>query len=384
MKLHTPEFAADPRRAFDELRRLHGPVAPVELADGVPAMLVLGYREALRILADPDHFPADPHAWQHTVGEQCPVLPLMEWGPSGSHTTHRAAYVAAMASIDQYRLRGAVEAAAIPLINSFCETGQADLLAQFARPLTLKVLDELIGLPAPLAVKAGAALADLTETADADTSDLADRRFQAVLAEAVAAARTHPGRHVISALIDHPANFEDAVIVEQVAKLYAMGAEPTWNLIVNALVLMASDNYFHEGLLTGSLQLRDAIDEVLFSDPPMATGCPRFPQHPQVIANGWLPADQPVLIAITACNNDPAVGGDRTGNRSHLAWGIGAHACPAQSVAAIIVREALEQLLDALPDIKLSVPLNELAWQPSAFHRAPVAVPVTFPISPPL
>ncbi|MFE3188048.1 cytochrome P450 [Nocardia sp. NPDC059240] len=384
MKLHAPEFAADPHRALDELRRTHGPVAPVELADGVPATLVLGYREALRILADPEHFPADPHAWQTTVGAQCPVLPLMEWGPAGSPTAHRAAYVAAMAGIDQYRLRGAVEAAAIPLINSFCEAGQADLLAQYARPLTLDVLNELIGLPAPLAAKAGAALADLTETADATSSDLADRRFQEVLAEAVATARAHPGRQVISALIEHPANFEDRVIVEQVAKLYAMGAEPTWNLIVNALVLMASDNYFHEGLLTGSLQLRDAIDEVLFSDPPMANGCPRYPQHPQVIANGWLPADQPVLIAITACNNDPAVSGDRTGNRSHLAWGIGAHACPAQSVAAIIVREALEQLLDALPDIKLSVPLAELAWQPSAFHRAPVTVPVTFPVSPPL
>ncbi|WP_157514237.1 cytochrome P450 [Nocardia concava] len=357
---------------------------PVELAPGVPAALVLSYRDALRILGDPEHFPADPRAWQNTIPEHCPVMPLMEWGPIGTDPELRSAYVAAMAGIDQYRLRGAVEAAATPLINSFCQAGKADLLTEYARPLTLRVLNDLIGLPAELGAKAGAALANLTEAADAAASDLADRRFQDILAEAIAARRAHRSHDVISTLIDHPANFEDLVIVEQIAKLYAMGAEPTWNLIVNALVLMASDHNFHDGLLTGSLQLRDAIDEALFSDPPLANACPRFPQHPQVIGNVWIPADQPVLISITACNNDPAVDGDRTGNRSHLAWGVGAHTCPAQPIASIIVQEALEQLLDALPDIKLSVPLDRLAWQPNAFHRAPATVPVTFPSSPPL
>ncbi|MEU1432173.1 cytochrome P450 [Nocardia sp. NPDC005746] len=388
MKLHSPEFAADPHRAYEDLRRRYGPVAPIELAAGIPAVLVLGYREALRILGDPERFPADSRAWEETIPESCPVMPIMEWGPVESsdkgRSTHRSAYLAAMADIDQYRLLDTVESAAVPLINSFCGVGQADLLADYARPLTLRVLNELMGLPLVLGAEAGAALMDLIEATDTAAADLAERRFRAVLAESVAIRRRSPDRDVTSTLIGHAAGFADAEIVEQLAELYAMGAESTWNLIVSALVLMADDTSFHDDVLAGSLQLRDAIDKVLFTDPPLANACPRYPQQPQLVGSSWLPANQPVLISITACNNDPAVSGDHTGNRSHLAWGSGAHTCPAQPIASIIARGALDQLLDALPDIKLAVPLSELPWRTSTFHRAPVTVPVTFPPSLPL
>ncbi|MGW4350985.1 cytochrome P450 [Nocardia sp. NPDC004582] len=363
-------------------------MAPIELADGTPATLILGYREALRILGDPEHFPADPRAWEPTIPEGCPVMPVMEWGPVDAADTggptHRAAYLAAMAAIDQYRLRGTVESAAVPLINSFCGIGHADLLADYARPLTLRVVNDLIGLSSALGAEAGAALTDLIEATDATAADIADRRFRATLAELVATKRRAPDRDVVSTLIGHAAGFTDDEIVEQLTKLYAMGAEPTWNLIVSALVLMADDAGFHDDLLGGSLQLRDAIDKVLFTDPPLANACPRYPRQPQVVGNAWLPANQPVLIGITACNTDPAVSGDHTGNRSHLAWGSGAHTCPAQPIASIIAREALDQLLDALPDITLAIPLAELPWRSSAFHRAPLRVPVTFPASLPL
>lgn len=388
MNLHSPAFAADPHRAYEDLRRRYGPVAPIELATGVPATLILGYREALRILGDPEHFPADPRAWEPSIPEGCPVMPIMEWGPVESagagRSTHRAAYLAAMADVDQYRLRGTVESVSVPLINSFCRTGHADLLADYARPLTVRVLNELIGLPPVLGAEAGAALMDLIEATDTAASDLADRRFRAILAELVTTKRRSPDRDVASTLIGHATGFDDGEIVEQLTKLYAMGAEPTWNLIVSALILMADDASFHDDLLAGSLQLRDAIDKVLFTDPPLANACPRYPRQPQVVGNAWLPANQPVLISITASNNDPAVSGDHTGNRSHLAWGSGANACPAEPIASIIAREALDQLLDALPDIKLAVPLTELPWRPGAFHRAPVRVPVTFPPSLPL
>ncbi|MVU80405.1 cytochrome P450 [Nocardia sp. ET3-3] len=361
VKLQSPEFAADPTRAYEDLRRRYGPVAPIELADGVPATLVLGYREALRILGDPEHFPADPRGRQY-----------------------RSAYLAAVAEIDQYRLRSTVESAAMPLINGFCGAGYADLLADYARPLTLIVLSDLIGFPPRLRTEAGAALLDLAEAADTATSDLAERQFRTVLAELVAVKRDSPGRDVVSTLIGHADAFDDTEIVDQLTRLCVMGAEPTWNLIVNTLVLMADDTGFHDDLMAGSLQLRDAIDSVLFTDPPLANACPRFPQQPQVIASSLLPANQPVLISITACNNDPAVSGDHTGNRSHLAWGRGPHTCPAQPIASIIAREALDQLLDALPEIKLAIPLTDLPWRPSTFHRAPAAVPVTFPPSLPV
>ncbi|WP_157556149.1 cytochrome P450 [Nocardia acidivorans] len=388
MRLYTEEFAAEPRRYFDDLRGQHGAAAQVHLAAGVPATLVIGYREALHVLSDSDRFPTDHRAWQSALPDDCPVLPIMEWGPANSDSDERSrtrgAYLTAIDGIDLHALRAAVEAAAVPLINSFCGSGSADLLGSYARPLTTHVLDELLGFPPDSRRMIHTAMSVLTETADPEIANQGEQLIRKTVGEIVTAKRHAPANDMISRLLTHPAGFDDAEVVEQVAELYVMGSEPTWNLIVNALLSMATDPQFHDDLLSGTLLVRDAIDAVLFLDPPVRNGCPRFPRQPQIIGNVWLPADQPVVISLTACNNDPAVGGDRAGNRSHLAFGAGEHSCPAQSVATLIAQEAIDQLLDALPEIALAVPIEELSWHPSTFHRAPVAVPVTFPPSPPL
>ena len=148
---------------------------------------------------------------------------------------------------------------------------------------------------------------------------------------------------------------------------------------------MLTDDRFGGDMLGGSLSTRDALDEVLFNDPPMANFAMSYPRQPILIDTTWLPADQPVLISFAGCNNDPEIaGGDRTGNRSHLAWGAGPHACPARSVAYLVAQTAIDELLDALPDLTLAVPKHDISWRPGPFHRAMVALPVEFPISPAL
>ena len=60
--LYGPEFAADPHRVYDELRA-HGPAAPIELAPGVEATLVVQDEAALRVLQNPALFARDPRRW---------------------------------------------------------------------------------------------------------------------------------------------------------------------------------------------------------------------------------------------------------------------------------------------------------------------------------
>jgi cytochrome P450 len=105
-----------------------------------------------------------------------------------------------------------------------------------------------------------------------------------------------------------------------------------------------------------------------------------YPRQPILINDVWLPAHQPVLVSMAACNNDPAIrADDHTGNRSHLAWGVGPRACPAQSLAYMVAQEAIDQLLDALPEMQ--VPDDSPTWRPGPFHRSLAALPVTFPPS---
>ncbi|MEU4345639.1 cytochrome P450 [Nocardia sp. NPDC023852] len=386
--LYSEAFAADPHQVYREMHRRYGSLAPVELAPGVPATLVIGYHTALRILNDPDHFPHDSRTWQTDVPSDCPVLPMLEWRPAvirndgPTHTRYRQAIVAGIEEIDLFALHATVEQIAIPLINTFCEDGSADLISQYALPLSFAVINAMLGCPPEIGQRAATGLAAMFEGVDADKGNA---MFSQAMFDLVTLKRAEPGNDIVSGLLQHPANLDDEEMIHQVLCLYGAGIEPTQNLIVNTLRLMLTDDRFGAGLLGGSLSTRDALDEVLFTDPPLSNYCVSFPKQPMLIDGVWLPAHQPVVVSMAGCNNDPSINsGEYTDNRAHLAWSLGPHACPARSVAYMIAQDAIDQLLDALPDMRLAVAAQELVWRPGPLHRALAALPIVFPESPPL
>lgn len=392
VSLYSPEFAADPHHAYREMRQRWGPLAPVELAPGVPATLVVGYNTAVRILNDPEHFPADPRTWQQNVPSGCPVLPIMEWRPTASRNAgpdflrYRQAITASIDKVDLYALQATVEQIAIPLINSFCQAGSADLIGQYVFPLTFGAVNALLGCPPEIGQRVAAGMAALVEAVDAENGN---KTISEAILELVNLKRAAPGDDITSLLLQHRAQLDEEEMVHQVAGHYGAGIEFQLNLISNTLLLILTDDRLGGGVLGGNLSTRDALDQVLFNDPPLANFLTTYPRQPILIDNVWLPAHQPVLISMAACNNDPAIrAGDRIedhpGNRSHLAWGIGQHACPAQTLAYLIAQEAIDQLLDALPEIQLALPDGKPTWRPGPFHRALTALPVTFPPSAPL
>ncbi|MET8873274.1 cytochrome P450 [Nocardia sp. NPDC004604] len=388
VSLYTPEFAADPHAVYREMRRRYGALVPVDLAPGVPATLVVGYYTALRIFNDPDHFPADPRAWQKNVPADCPVLPMMQWRPNAlrnagdAHARYRQANLAGLEKVDQYGLHDTVAKLAVPLINEFCANGSADMVRQYAFPLAFAVLNAMLGCPAEIAQQAATGMAAIFEGVDAERGN---QLLAGAMLELAQLKRVEPGDDITTRMLRHPAGLSDNEMVHQLGTLYGAGIEPQQNLIVNTLLLILTDERFGGSVLGGTLSTRDALDEVLFNDPPMANFCFTFPRQPILIDDVWLPANQPVVISIAACNTDPTIAANQyAGNRSHLAFGAGPHVCPANSLAYLIAQEAIDQLLDALPEIRLAVPADELTWRPGPFHRALTALPVAFPKSPPL
>jgi cytochrome P450 len=381
--LYSPEFAADPHRAYQEMRGRYGAMAPVELAPGVPATLVLDYRSAVRILNDPEHFPADPRTWQQTVPADCPVLPILEWRPNAlrsagaEHARYRQVIGDGIGGVDLHALHTTVEKIAVPLIDGFRASGAADLVRQYAFPLAFDAVNAMLGCPPEIGRQVATATAAVFEGSDAEQGN---RLLSEALGELVALKRAEPGDDITTRLLAHPTRLDESELIHQLVILYGAGIEPQQNLIVNTLLLMLADARFAGNVLGGSLSTRDALDEVLFTDPPMANFCVTYPRQPILLDEIWLPANEPVVISMAACNNDPAVSaGDLTGNRSHLAWSAGPHTCPAKSAAYLIAQDAIDQLLDVLPDVELAVPVEELVWRPGPFHRALTALPVVFP-----
>ncbi|MDE1675212.1 cytochrome P450 [Nocardia gipuzkoensis] len=387
--LYGPDYATDPHRFYRDLRERFGALAPVELAAGVPATLVLRHETGVSILHDTAHFGSNPSIWQQSVPADSPVLAMMRYqdaarfNDADAHKRLRKASADVLAGIDLFDIPASVEQIAVPLINSFCEHGHADLLEQYASKLVLEVLNQLIGCPPHIGDCVATGMALRFDSGGDATRGMA--MLREALMTLIRLKRAAPGDDITSRLASHPAGLDDEEMFAQLMSLYGAGFEPQRNLIANTALLALTDERFHGGLHDGSLSTRDALDEVLFADPPMANFAIRYPLQPMMLDGTWLPAHQPVIISLAGCNDDLATrGGDRTGNRSHLAWGAGPHICPAKSVAYLVVQHSIDQLLDALPEMRLAVAASELRWRSGPFHRALSALPVTFPPSPPL
>lgn len=384
--LYDPGFARDPHAAYRRMREEFGPLVPVEVSPGVPATLVVGYEEARRILADPQRFPADPTRWQASVPEDCPVRPTMEARPNAmrsagaEHARFRAATLAGLEAIDEHALRARVETIAAETVAAFQGVGTADLLTQFAQPLTFRTLCWVLGCPDEVGQRIAAGIAKLLDSEDETATEGNRMAVEAVL-ELVTTRRRSPGPDATSALMAHEAGLTDLEMSHQILSFLGGGTEPTSNLISNALLELLTNADFAGDLHSGDASVREALDAVLYRDPPLANFSFTFPPRPVDIGGFLLPADQPVIIGLAACNNDPALGErSRMNNRAHLAWGAGIHRCPAISQAYLIAETAILHVLDALPELDLAVDREDLVWRPGPFHRALAALPVTFPL----
>ncbi|GAB2665432.1 cytochrome P450 [Nocardia goodfellowii] len=382
--IYDAEFAADPHGAYRRMRDEYGSLVPVEIWPGLPATLVINYATAVRILGDPDHFPADPSTWQRTVPSGCPIMPMVEARPNAirtsgaAHARYRAALNDALAGVDLYSVRAMVDRSAIPLVNTFCADGKVDVLSQYALPLVFSVFCQTLGCPPDIGERVAAASAAMFDGVDTAT---VNAQMGEALLDLTALKRAQPGDDVTTRLVQHPTGLTDEEMVHQLVLLFAAGVEPPLNLIANTLLLMMTDNRFTSTVNEAPQTTRTAIDERLATDPPMANYCITYPRQPTLIDGEWLPAHQPVVISMAACNTDPQLyTGASAGNDWNLAFSSGDHACPdhARLYGILLAQDAIDQLLDLLPDMKLAVRQEDLVWRPGPFHRALTALPVVF------
>ncbi|MDX6330694.1 MAG: hypothetical protein QOI83_3077 [Streptomycetaceae bacterium] len=386
-QLYGPEFAADPGATYARLRK-HGSVTSVEIAPGVRASLVISYETALEVLRSPERFSKDPRRWRAladgTVPADSPVVPMMMYRPNAlwtdgdDHARLRGAITDSLARVDPNALRGYVEHSADTLIDRIGPKGEADLLGDYGAILPLLVFNRMFGCPPDIGEKLVFGMSGIFD-ADAD-SEKANMVLVEGVAELVSLKRKTPKADVTSWMMAHPAQLTDEEMMHQLVVLMGAGTEPQQNLICNGLRLLLSDDRFAGDLAGGSLPVEDALDEVLWTDPPIANYAVHYPLNDLTLDGTLLREGEPILISLAAANTDPGLVADqRGGNRAHLAWSAGPHTCPAKSPARLIAAVAVEKLLDRLPDVQLATGVEQLEWRQGPFHRALAALPVRFP-----
>ncbi|WP_030640738.1 MULTISPECIES: cytochrome P450 [Streptomyces] len=389
--LSGPRFQTEPARLYREMRRDHGAVVPVLLDGGIPAWLVLGYRELHQVTGDPVLFSRDSDLWNQweNIPADWPLLPMIgHKQPSilytvGERHRQRAAMISnALEAVDPFELRAHAERFADELIDALCAAGEADLVAQYAMLLPVRVLARLYGFPdedGPGLVTALNDMIDGRERALAGQAHLA-----ASMGQLLADRKKEPAADVVSRMLADESGFSDEEIAQDLMVMMAAGHQPTADWIGNSLRLMLTDDRFAASLFGGRNSVAEAMNEVLWEDTPTQNVAGRWAARDTHLGGRRVKAGDLLLLGLQGANSDPQVRTDASaltgGNNAHFSFGHGEHRCPfpAQEVAEVIARTGIEVVLDRLPDIDLTVPADSLTRRPSPWLRGLTRLPVRF------
>jgi cytochrome P450 len=381
---------------YRELRTAHGTVAPVELDGGVPAWLVLGYREVHYVTSNDQLFARDSRRWREweRVPADWPLLPYVGYQPSVLFTEgeeHRArsgAISSALGAVDQFELRSTCEHIADGLIDAFAGRGTADLMAEYAHQLPMQAVVRMCGLPDE---DRDGLVHDLTASLDVVEGEdpvAAYGRVGERIARLLDQKRKAPGEDVPSALLRHPLGLTDEQITQDLISIIAAAQQPTANWIGNTLRLMLTDERFAVTLSGGRRSVGQALGEVLWEDTPTQNFIGRWAAHDTELGGRRIRQGDLLILGLAAANTDPRVHPDQAagsaGNQAHLSFSHGEHQCPypAPELAEVIARAAVEVLLDRLPDVVVAVDPQALRWRPSIWMRGLESLPVEFTPAP--
>ncbi|MCU1645033.1 MAG: Vitamin 25-hydroxylase [Nocardia sp.] len=392
VQLGGPRFHSDPHHLYNDMRREHGAVVAVELPGGVPAWLVIGYREMHQVTNSPELFPRDVSLWNQwgNIPEDWPLLPMVGqpmpsiyFTAGAEHRRHLAMVEPALESVDPFELRRICEDLADRLIDGFCGRGTADLVAEFAEPLPVLALAALLGLPneeGPHLAWSMKVMAD--GGADAQGAHL---QFMGHMQRLVAMKRATPGDDLVSRMLAYPTPFTDEEYVNDLMAITAAGHLPTCDWLGNSLRLMLTDDRFAAALGGGRRSISQAMNEVLWEEGPTSILAGRWAARDTRLGDKAIRAGDLLLLGLAAANTDPHVrqhvsDAVHTGNNAHFAFSHGEYRCPfpAQHIAEIISRTGIEVLLDRLPDLDLAVPAQHLVRRPSPFMHGMTSLPVVF------
>lgn len=388
-------FTEDPHGLYARLRADWGPVAPVRVAPGVRAWLVLGYQEVLAVTRDVELFSSDARHWHATttgwLPRDSPLLPMLGWRPAltrqdgPAHLRLRQAVFDALRRIDQQRLRRLTARDADALIDGWLRDGKADLVGRFARPLSALTFARLLGMPDGDGERLHALAGTVIDSAAGALA--ADQEIRASLLRLVAARRASPAEDIPSWLLAGRTALSEAELVHQLAALVLNGLESISNLIGNTLAYVLARPHLLADLAAGRSTVADILDLALWAEPPLHNVGARWATSDMTFAGHWIQAGDMLVLALAGANADPAVhhGADPrtpTASRAHLAWGAGPHACPARDPALLIAESAIERLLQRVPALTLAVDPTALTWRPSPWTRSLTTLPAHFPPPP--
>jgi unspecific monooxygenase len=374
LDLTAPAFLADPYPCLAEERRRH----PVAWHEPTGMYLTFTHAAVSTVQRDRrlgrlwrDKEPADAMAPFNLLHRN----QMMENEPP-EHDRLRRPVAAAFNRGHVERLRPRVRALAAELLDRLDPAG-FDLVEDYAEPLPVLVIAELLGVPSSYA---GAlrdwsqAIVRMYEVPPApgvpEAAVRAATDFATLVRELVELRRRNPADDLISDLAGSA--LSDDEVVAAVVLLLNAGHEASVNVFGNGAVAM-----LRRGLRPGP-DVPACVEEMLRFDSALQL-FERTATEPVEVAGVVVEPGEKIAALLGAANRDPAVFDqpdtfrvDRDPN-PHLAFGVGVHFCLGAPLARMELAESVPALFDRFPALELAAePESRGTFVLKGYRRVPV------------
>jgi cytochrome P450 len=368
-----PAFRDDPYPLYARMRR-EDPVHRAERG----GWILSRYDDVERVLHDPARFSNDSERFEAVrrwaEGREEPEPLASVFGRSmvstdpPEHTRLRGIASRAFTPL-RIRLRPAIETIVGELLNEASD-GELDLIEDFAAPLPVTVICELMGVPREdrasvrrwsreLVDREGGSL----EPDPAELDALAElaRPLTDYLRGLVEERRARPGEDFVSRLLaaqDPAQPLDESELVGTCLVLLIAGHETTMNLIGNGTLALLRNRGEWERLVRDPELAKRAVEELLRYDSP-AQFIGRAVVDDVELAGRTLRRGDTVIGAIGSANRDPDHFPDPDrldvgrGDRSHLSFGAGVHFCFGAPLARMEGEVAFRALAERAPGLRL-------------------------------
>ena len=395
--LFSPEFFADPYPFYSRLRE-----APTLQYDKRLGWMVTGYDD-IRALAKSALLSRAKFESERLVGlpaEVClaarPImdgfnLEMMRRDPP-AHTRLRGLVTKAFATRVVDQLQPCIQQIIDQLLDAVEDTGNVDIIGDFAYPLPASVIMELLGVPIEDRPRLKAWTTDRivfigsiqsapnpleVATRAAQSADAMNVYFREVIKER----RARPKGDLISLLIavEEDDRLTEEEIIANCSLLLSAGHETTSNLIGNGLLSLLRHPSQLRLLIEEPNLMQSAVEELLRFDSPVQLA-PRASIAEIQLAEVSIPAGQRVTLMLGAANrdgerfNDPDRLNVKREPNDHLGFGFDRHFCLGAHLARVEAQLAFSTLLRRYPGLALDG--SPLEWVSNLAYRGLKALPI--------
>ena len=360
------------------------PIHPIMHKNGSRSWLITRHEDVLAVFKDPRfsknylRVADDEYMSQLTEVDRFMTNNLLALDPP-DHTRLRALVQKAFSPRLIRAMRPRIQAIADSLLDAVQDRGQMELIADFAFPLPIQVIAELLGIPAEDKEKFRRWSEIVTRPHRTKESWLADvpelQAFLAYLADISRQRREEPREDLLSAMVqaeEADDRLSEIELYSMLMLLIVAGHETTVNLIGNGVVSLIQHPEQLALLRASPSLINTAIEELLRYDSPVESSTDRFALEDVTIGGQCIARGDHVLVIIASANRDCASFGERAdelditrAENPHVAFGHGIHYCLGAALARMEGTIAIGSLLERAPNLRLALPVEALRIRPS-------------------